>query len=76
MANQNGFDFQVVRIAGDASDTYAAKTLAEALDLALPDAGMLVEEWEVTIPTDDAGAARLLPSYAGRHYRKYRWTGR
>jgi len=49
--------FVVVRVDGDPSDTYAAETLEEAMDLAMPDSGSRVEMAEVE--AEDAGAARL-----------------
>ena len=50
--------FVVVRVNKDPSDTHAAATLAEALEMAMPDEGSAVESCEVE--ADDAGAARLM----------------
>jgi hypothetical protein len=50
--------FVVVRVNGDAMDTYAAPTLEEAMDLAMPDEGAAAEYCEVE--ATDAGAARLM----------------
>lgn len=54
--------FIVVRVDGDPSDTYAAETLEQAMDLAMPDSGSRVEVAEVE--AEDAGAARLMPDDA------------
>jgi hypothetical protein len=50
--------FAVVRIDRSPRDTFAAETIADALDLAMPDDGSVVEHGMVK--ASDAGAARLL----------------
>ena len=49
--------FAVVRIGRDPKDTYAAPMLGEAIELAMPDPGDVVEHG--TVRASDAGAARL-----------------
>lgn len=49
--------FYVVRVDGDNLDTHAARTLQEALELAAPDTGAVVEySRRLSV---DAGSARL-----------------
>jgi len=56
--------YVIVRVGGNWSDTHAALTLADAVSLAMPDAGSTVE-WTLHMATD-AGSARLFvaPSWA------------
>jgi hypothetical protein len=62
----------VVQVDGRATDTHAARTLGDALDLAQPERGAILTAWEVTAP--DAGAARLL--YAkGKRLFQFAWLG-
>jgi hypothetical protein len=49
--------FYVVRVNGDAADTHAAETLAEAVSIAMPDPGSRLAIG--TVKARDAGAARL-----------------
>jgi hypothetical protein len=50
--------FVIVRVNGSNSDTHAAETLAQALELAMPDDGDVIEFGFVQ--ANDAGAARLM----------------
>ncbi len=57
--------YHVVRVNRDNSDTHAALTRSEALDLAMPDDGNLVEF--ATVEAPEPGAARIsVPSDAWR----------
>ncbi len=49
--------YVIVRVDRDPFDTHAALTLGEAVELAMPDAGSVVE-WTVWM-ANDAGLARL-----------------
>src|SRR3990167_8531166 len=62
-------EFFVVRVDRDPADTHAAKTVVEALDLALPNDGSPVEIFQVQAV--NAGAARLMPLNANNKIREF-----
>lgn len=63
--------FYVVRVNGNDLDTFAAETLEEALEMAMPDKGSVVHAGKVQAP--DAGAARLLTPSAWNFVKPSAW---
>lgn len=65
--------FTVLRVNGNPSDTHAAPSFEEALDLANPDRNSHVEVFVVCAP--DSGAARLPSVYErfGRRVKTFRY---